>query len=100
MNMTYLPAGLNGLFSVAIIFVCICRLDKIDHRVLLRVGIQYVVLIMAAAGNGASPWLWNLPGWPTVFFSGAVLLMLVLDSYQWRSGPPESATGPVPLGEF
>lgn len=97
---TFLPAGLNGLVCAAIVFVCICRLDKIDKRVLLRVGSQYVVMVMAAAGFGASPWLFDMPGWPSVCFSGAVLYMLWSDSYQWQNGPPESATGPVPLSEI
>lgn len=100
MNMTYLPSGINALLCAAIVFISVCRLDKIDKEVLLRVGTQYVVLLMAAATSGASPWLWDLPGWATVFFSCAVLLMLVLDSYQWRRGPPDSATGPAPLGDY
>ena len=98
MNSQYFPVGVNGLLCLGIMFVCVCRLDKIDHRVLLRVGVQYVVLLMAAAGFGLSPWLWDMPGWPSVFFSFAVLFMLVLDSYQWRSGPPEATTRPAPLG--
>ena len=99
MNTEYLPVGINGLLCLAIVFVCICRLDKIDKRVLLRVGCQYIVLLMAAAGFGFSPWLLDMPGWPSVFFAFAVLLMLVLDSYQWHAGPPESTTRPAPLAE-
>jgi heme A synthase len=98
-NPEYLPVGLNGLTCAIIVFVCICRLDKIDKRVLLRVGVQYVLLLMAAATFGASPWLFDMPGWPSVFFSGAVMIMLVADSYQWRRGAPASATGPAPLGD-
>lgn len=93
----YVPVGLNGLASLAIIFVCICRSDKIHRGVLTRVKASYVLLVMAAAGNGASPWLFELPGWPQALFTGAVLFMLIADSFQWRGGPPASATGPVPL---
>lgn len=95
----YLPVGLNGLASLAIIFVCICRSAKINHMVLNRVKTAYVVLVMGAAGNGASPWLFELPGWPQAIFAGAVLFMLVADSFQWREGPPASATGPAALSE-
>lgn len=98
-HLDYLPAGINGLASAVIIFVCVCRLDKIDKKVLLRVGIQYIVLLMAAGGNGASPWLFEMPGWPQTLFTCAVLFMLVADSFQWRHGPPASATGPAPLGD-
>lgn len=98
-DLQYLPAGLNGVLSAAIVLVCVCRLDKIRGQVLFRVSMQYVVMVMAAGANGASPWLFDLPGWPSVFFAGAVLFMLCADSYQWRTGPPESATGPAPLSE-
>ena len=96
---SYLFAGLNGVASLAIIFVCICRADKMVDEVLIRVKAQYVVLVMASAGNAASPWLFEMPGWPQTAFTGAVLFMLVADSYQWRGGPPESATDHAPLGE-
>jgi hypothetical protein len=99
MDTQYLPVGLNGILSLAIIFVCICRAEKIHGAVLVRVKFQYVVMVMAAAANGASPWLFELPGWPSVVFAGAVLFMLVADSYQWRKGPPASATSPAPLSE-
>jgi hypothetical protein len=67
--------------------------------VFFRVKLAYVVLVMGAAANGASPWLFEMPGWPSVCFAGAVLVMLVSDSFQWMKGPPEAATGPAPLGK-
>ena len=67
-SMGYLPICINGLLSLAIMFVCICRLDQIGHRTLRRVGAQYAVLLMGAAANGASPWLLEFPGWPSVAF--------------------------------
>ena len=100
MDLQYLPAGLNGVLSLALIFVCICRAEKIKPAVLSRVKVQYVVMVMGAGANGASPWLFELPGWPSVFFASAVLFMLVVDSYQWRKGPPASATSPAPLSEI
>lgn len=96
---SYFFAGLNGLFSLAIIFVCICRADKMSEHVLGRVKAQYVLMVMASAGNAASPWLFEMPGWPQTAFTGSVLFMLVADSYQWRAGPPEAATDHAPLGE-
>jgi len=97
MNFEYLPAGLNGVLSLTIILVSVCRLNAIHKLVLFRVKVQYPMLIMGAAANGASPWMWEMPSWPSVAFSAAVLFCLVADSYQWRAGPPESATSPSPL---
>ena len=93
-DLHFMPAGLNGLLSLAIMFVCVCRLDQIHHRVLRRVGAQYVVMVMGAAANGASPWLLEFPAWPSVAFSGAVLFMLCADSFQWRRGVPRSSMKP------
>ena len=93
-ELNFVPAGINGLLSLAIVFVCICRLDQIGHRTLRRVGAQYVVMLMGAAANGASPWLLEFPAWPSVVFAGAVLFMLCADSFQWRRGAPRSSMKP------
>lgn len=100
MTALYLPAGVNFIICMAIIFVCICRLDKIDSSVRLRVGFQYVALLMASAGLAAAPFFWQFPGWAVVIFAGAVLFMLLADSFQWHHGPPESASAPAPLSDF
>lgn len=98
-NIVYLPAAVTGIICFAIVCVCICRLAKIEPRVLRRVGLQYVVLLMASSGLALAPFLWEFPGWAAACFAGAVLFMLLADSYQWRHGPPDAATGPAPLGE-
>jgi len=100
MNNAFLQAGATAIICIAIMLVCICRLDKIGKDVLLRVGIQYVFLLMAAAGLALAPFFWQFPGWTVVIFAAAVLFMLLADSFQWRHGPPEGTTGPVPLSDF
>lgn len=93
------PAWVNGFVSMAIIFVCTCRADKVTHQVLLRVKVAYVLLVMGSVTNLCTPWLRESPGWGSVVFASSVLAMLVADSFQWRGGvPPDSATGPTPLG--
>jgi len=96
----YLPAGVNGLLSAAIVFICICRARKINRTVLWRVRVGYIGLLMGAAANGFSPWLWELPSWPSVAFAFAVVLKLAIESRDWRDGPPFTSTGPAPLGDF
>lgn len=88
----YFWAGLNGLASFAIMFVCVCRLKAITPRVLLRVKVSYLLLLMGAAANGMAPWKFELPGWPSTAFAVAVLLMLLADAFQWLHGPPKAAT--------
>jgi len=96
---TYLPAGVNGLLSGVIVFICICRARKINKAVLWRVRIGYIALLMGAATNGCSPWLWELPHWPSVAFTLAIVLKLIIESRDWRHGPPFTSTGPAPLGD-
>lgn len=96
---SYFPAGVNLLLCVTIMGICLCRLDKIDKSVLLRIGMRYVLLLSAAAASGVSPLIYEFPGWSAVFFAAAVLFMLLSDGYEWRAGPPESATVPGALSE-
>jgi len=96
MTSIYLPAGVTALLCAGIMFVCICRLDKIDKAVRIRVGIQYVILLMAAAGLAAAPLLWQFHGWAVVWFAGAVLFMLIADSFQWAHGAPTSTISKEP----
>lgn len=78
----------NIAINVGIFSVCICRLGKM-HGVLWRVKSQYVFLLVAAVAAGGSPLLFQQ--WPPAAFvllAGAILYMLVMDSYQWKAGPP------------
>lgn len=100
MSNPHLLAVVNAILCLAIMGICICRLRLINKQVRLRVGVQYVVLLMAAAGLLLSPFLWEYPGWGTAAFVGAVLFMLCADSYQWQHGAPSSTTGPQPQPEL
>ena len=97
---SYLPAGVNLLLCLLIMGICVCRLDKIDKSVLLRIGLRYVLLLSGAAAFGLSPLVYEFPGWSAVFFAATVLFMLLSDGYEWRAGPPESATVPGALSEY
>lgn len=94
------PGLFNALVSLGIIFVCVCRADKVTHHVLLRVKLSYLGLIMGAFTNAMTPWLHEAPGWGSAAFAFSVLTMLVADSFQWRRGAPESCTDRAPLGDY
>jgi hypothetical protein len=95
-----LTAMLNALASMVIIFVCICRARQMHKGVLVRVKLAYLGLIMGAFTNAVSPGLGELPGWCSITFTLAVLVMLFADSFQWRNGPPKSTTEPASLGFY
>lgn len=98
MTSEYFWAGLNAILSGAIVFVCVCRLNKTNKKVLLRVKLSYLVLLVGVAANGMAPWKFEIPGWPSVLFAASVLYHLVSDAFQWKTGPPTSATQEVTHG--
>jgi hypothetical protein len=100
MTYIYLAALANLIVSVAIMTVCVCRLNQINKKVRLRIGYQYVILLVAAGVKAIAPLAeWGFPGWPSVIFALAVLFMLLADSFQWHHGPPDSVTVPGDLPE-
>jgi hypothetical protein len=91
--MSHLTALLNFVLCLCIVGICVCRLNAIDRRVMLRFGIQYVVMAVSAMAQAITPIAsWGLPGWPAVIFAGAVLFMLVVENWHWIDGPPQSIT--------
>lgn len=99
-DQTYLPVAINAVLSAAICFICFCRCVAINRRVRPFVILSYVVLLMAAATNAFAPWLHDMPGWPTVIFVSGVFFKLLIESRDWRHGPPASASRPMPLEAF
>ena len=94
---SYLAVAINAALSIGICFICLCRCVATTRQVRMVVKLGYVALLMAAATNAFSPWLHDLPGWPTVIFVGGVALKLLIESRDWRNGPPDSASRPMPL---
>lgn len=86
------PAVINAIVSMAILFVCTCRADKVTHHVMIRVKAAYTLLVMGTFTNLCTPWLRESVGWGSVIFATTVFIMLAADSFQWRDGPPEAAT--------
>jgi len=98
---SHVTALLNFVLCLCIVGVCVCRLNSIDRRVMLRFGIQYVVMAVAAMAKAITPIAaWGFPGWPSVFFAAAVLFMLVVENWHWTDGPPPSITQPGDLPEY
>ena len=87
------PSLFSVIICAAIMFICVCRLDYIQvDETRWAVSTQYVLLLIASAGALFAPWNHIYASWPQVFFEGAVLYMLVSDSYQWRKGTPLAAS--------
>lgn len=86
----------NLLANLAIFWVAICRSAAIqDYRVVFSVRVQYILLAPGSVANGLQTMLFKeTPSVGSVIFTVIVLLMLVLDSRQWRRGVPHSAIKP------
>lgn len=90
-----LVALLNFVFNMGIFAICVCRCGRMEG-VLVRVKVQYVLLMVASLACGLAPVFFQQ--WPTIAFTsfaGVVLLMIWTDSYQWKNGPPKAAMSDV-----
>lgn len=95
----YLFALVNLIFCAGICFICLCRNNVMNRRVLFRVRTEYAVYLGAALASGSS-FLWNeWPAWGQCGVSAALFYGLWSSGVGWKDGPPESATGPAPLGD-
>lgn len=99
MTEAYLFAGANLALCQAIVFVCLCRLNLMNKKVLSRVRSEYAGYIGGAFISGLQPMWGEWPQWGSVALAAALLLGLIFGGIGWRRGPPESATEPAPLGE-
>lgn len=73
--------------------ICVCRLGRMHKKVLVRVKLQYILLLVASFANGFSTVLFRqYPSATGVAFSAAVLYVLWSDGYQWRGGLPDAAS--------
>jgi hypothetical protein len=95
---TYLFALFNMVICIGIICVCLCRLNLMDRRVFIRVRGEYAFYIGGSIISGLQPWWGEWPQWGNISISGSLLFGLIVGGIGWRKGPPESVTGPAPLG--
>lgn len=99
MTEAYLFAAANFAFSIGIIIICLCRNNVMNRRVLMRVRSEYAFYIGAAMASAVSPWWGEWPEYGQLGVTVALFWGLWSSGVGWKEGPPESATGPAPLGE-
>lgn len=85
-------AAINFFVSMAICAIAICRSGKLQQKeTLFRVRIQYVILAPVAFANAAAPALFQeYSNKASLCFAIWVLVMLLLDGWQWKHGAPKS----------
>lgn len=91
---------INILFSVAIAWICVCRV-ALMARETTRTSFRllYALMIVAAVASGSSPWLFSeAPGPGAALMSAALLAQLCSSFRVWRDGvPPPARTQPGEL---
>lgn len=75
---------LNAALCLAIMVICICRLNAMDHYVLMRVRIEYVFCITAGFISMARPWWGENVGWASLMLESAILIIFFSSSHAWR----------------
>lgn len=85
MNVTLI----NVAVCVAVAWVCLCRLDKMDRNTMRRVRAKYALLLSGTLSVAGLPVLFNLrPTWSIVIAAVVVLGLLLIEMPRWRHGPP------------
>lgn len=99
MTESYLFAGANFAICMGIVFICLCRNNVMNRRVLQRVRAEYAGYIGASMASAFSPWWGEWPSWGQTGMGAMLFIGLWISGIGWRKGPPESATSPAPLGD-
>lgn len=85
-----LLAIINVLVCSCLGGICVCRLGKMHKNVLLRVKVQYLLLLVVSTASGFSPIFFRV--WPSflfVCFAAVVLYVIWSDNFQWKRGTPK-----------
>lgn len=80
----------NLAVCMTIVFVCLCRLNKMDGSVLVRVRSQYAVTLNCALACGWQPVWGDWPGVATLAMSAGVLFYMSINARNWTGGPPDN----------
>ena len=81
-------ALLNLVLCLAIIHVCLCRLNCMTERVMLRVRSQYTIYLNCALASALQPTWGEWPQWGTISMAAALLFGLLVSKQHWMAGPP------------
>lgn len=93
----YVMALINGLICLAIQAVCVCRLNALHGRALLRVRAEYASIGAGAFVSMVQPWFGEWPRYASITIASCFLLALVFSSTAWRNDrAPKIVTDPRP----
>lgn len=86
----YVIAAIDLALSIAVFFICFCRVVVSDPTVLKRVRLKFVLLGPASLAFGMSPLWGDWPGWVNPVLLLAIVVGLLAETFQWRNGPPSN----------
>lgn len=85
-NIEALAAFINSLF---IAWVCICRLNVTNVKVLPSVRFKYVMMMVGSLAFGGQPFLWGeYPSTGGLILQFCITASLIVSYRRWQFGPP------------
>jgi hypothetical protein len=75
---------LNAALCIAIMGICVCRLNAMDEHVLLRVRLEYVLCMTTGFVSMARPWWGENVGWASLMLEITILAIFFSSSHAWR----------------
>lgn len=98
-NAYLLFALANFVLCMLAIFMCLCRLNSMDGRVIYRVRSEYSVYLSCALVSALQPFYGEWPRWGSIAMAGGLVFGLFMSAKAWQHGPPEITTGHGQLGD-
>lgn len=89
-DLTMAIAALDLVLGVTVFIICFCRAVVSTKDVLRRVRLKFTLLGPAALAFGVSPLWGDWPGIINPILLLAIVVGLLAESFQWKSGPPAS----------
>lgn len=85
---------INAALCIAIMGICLCRLNAMVRGVvLLRVQFEYVFYMGTGFISMARPWWGENVGWASLMLETGILISFLSSSHAWR--PMQTADGVV-----
>lgn len=84
---------LNAALCFAIMGICICRLNAMDHGVMLRIRFEYAFYMATGFISMARPWWGENVGWASLMLESGILFGFLSSSHAWK--PVQTACGVV-----
>lgn len=82
----------NFVLCLAVVWMCLCRLNSMTRAVLYRVRSEYSLYLTCALASALQPMWGEWPEWGSLAMAVALIFGILASRRAWARGAPRSAT--------